>query len=174
MNTRNTVILVDEKDNALGVMGKEEAHKKPHLHRAFSVFLYHDQQMLIQQRALHKYHSGGLWANTCCSHPRGDETVLQAGESRLMEEAGISCKLQEIFAFQYSHQFHENLYEHEYDHVLIGCYDGGFAPNPDEIAEMKWVSFHELLDDLEQRPQEFAPWFKIAAPQVIEWINTHK
>lgn len=168
---RNRVILVDEQDRELGIMTKEEAHQAPHLHRAFSVFLYHDDQMLIQQRALHKYHSGGLWANTCCSHPSPGEPTLEAGESRLMEEAGIECRLKEIFSFEYCHQFAEDLYEHEYDHVLVGCYNGGYRINPEEIAQMRWISFEQLSREMERQPQHFAPWFLIAAPRVMQLLQ---
>lgn len=167
---RNTVILVDETDHQQGIMSKEEAHRGPHLHRAFSVFLYHGDQMLIQQRALHKYHSGGLWANTCCSHPAEDETVLQAGESRLMEEAGISCRLEPLFTFEYCHRFAADLYEHEYDHVLAGEYEGPYQPNPEEIAQMKWIAIDQLKLEMRETPEQFAPWFLIAAPRVIDWI----
>lgn len=168
---RNQVILVNHSNKAIGMASKEDAHKEPLLHRAFSVFLYHDNKMLIQRRAFDKYHSAGLWANTCCSHPREDETVLGAAKSRLQEEAGISCELTPIFEFTYQHQFAEDLYEHEYDHVFVGEYNGDFHPNPEEISEMKWVSFETLEKELEENPSQFAPWFILAAPRVIKEIQ---
>ncbi len=168
---RNQVILVDKNDKAIGTASKEAAHREPLLHRAFSVFLYSKTAMLLQRRALDKYHSGGLWANTCCSHPREGESVLEAAESRLQEEVGISCNLSPLFEFRYMHQFEEDLYEHEYDHVFIGEYDGEYRPNPEEIAEMRWVTFQELLEEIKKYPQRFAPWFLLAAPKVIEEIQ---
>ncbi|WP_324822793.1 isopentenyl-diphosphate Delta-isomerase [Sinanaerobacter sp. ZZT-01] len=168
---RNQVILVNQNNDPIGMASKEDAHSKPLLHRAFSVFLYHGDRMLIQRRAFDKYHSGGLWANTCCSHPREDETVLEAAKSRLKEEAGISCELFPLFEFVYCHQFEENLYEHEYDHVFIGDYNGEYHPNPEEISEMKWVTFQTLQEELSKEPGKFAPWFLLAAPKVLSEIQ---
>lgn len=168
---RNQVILVDNNDHAIGVASKEAAHKEPLLHRAFSVFLYHDKQMLIQRRAFDKYHSGGLWANTCCSHPKNGETIMEAAKSRLQEEAGIICSLKPLFEFIYMHQFEDDLYEHEYDHVFIGEYFGDFRPDPEEISEMKWISFSELEKEIKENPNQFAPWFLIAVPKVIAEIQ---
>lgn len=171
---RDEVILVDSEDNPIGKAKKAEAHRKPLLHRAFSVFLYHEDKMLIQQRAFHKYHSGGLWANTCCSHPVENKWITYDAEERLFEETGIRCKVKEIFCFEYEHQFDENLYEHEYDHVMIGEFSGEFNFNPDEVADMRWVTFCEIEKELGERPEKFAPWFVIAAPRVIEYLKTEK
>lgn len=168
---RNQVILVDKKDQVIGMASKEAAHKEPLLHRAFSVFLYDDNQMLVQRRALDKYHSGGLWANTCCSHPKLSETIMEGATNRLQEEAGIQCKLRPLFEFTYLHEFAPDLYEHEYDHVLLGKYSGDYKANPEEISEMKWISFVELEKNMEQNPEQFAPWFLIAAPKVIAAIR---
>lgn len=168
---RNEVLLVDENDVIVGKTSKTNAHKSPMLHRAFSIFLYHEDKLLIQQRAFHKYHSGGLWANTCCSHPVENLWINEDAKARLLEETGISCDVEEIFSFVYKHQFKEDLYEHEYDHVFIGEYDGPFEPNPDEVEKMEWVSFEEVERRMTETPEIFAPWFLIAAPRVIEYLK---
>lgn len=171
---RNEVILVDSKDNPIGKASKEEAHRRPLLHRAFSVFLYHGDKLLIQQRAFHKYHSGGLWANTCCSHPGDNLGITQDAEERLFHETGIKCRVREIFCFEYEYNFHGDLYEHEYDHVMIGEFNGSFQMNPDEVAEMKWISFSDLETELLKEPEKFAPWFIIAAPKVMEYLRNER
>lgn len=165
------VLEVDLFDNPIGKVEKQAAHTSPVLHRAFSVFLYHDNKLLIQQRAKHKYHSGGLWANTCCSHPQSNDIVSEAKE-RLFEEVGIlQGDLKEIFCFTYFHQFDEHLYEYEYDHVLVGEFDGNYKINPDEVEELEWIDIKNLTIDLIKKPQIFAPWFLLAAPKVIEYLN---
>ncbi len=164
------VILVNLHDEPVGTATKEEAHRRGDLHRAFSVFLYHENRLLIQQRAFHKYHSGGLWANTCCSHPRPGEELEDAVRRRLKEEAGIECEVKEVFSFVYKHRFAEDLYEHEFDHVFLGVYDGAFIPNPEEVMDWRWITFDELRKDLADHPEKYAPWFRIAAPRVMEMI----
>lgn len=171
---RNEVILVDSNDKPIGKATKTEAHCKPLLHRAFSIFLYNKNKLLIQQRAFHKYHSGGLWANTCCSHPVENLGITFDAEQRLYEETGIKCKVKEIFCFEYEHRFQADLYEHEYDHVMIGEYNGDFKLNPDEVENIRWITFEELEKELKEEPEKFAPWFKIAAPRVIEYIRAIK
>ncbi|MFV0516754.1 MAG: isopentenyl-diphosphate Delta-isomerase [Aminipila sp.] len=172
---RKSVILVDENDKAIGIASKEEAHKRPLLHRAFSIFLYDGDKMLLQQRAFHKYHSGGLWANACCSHPGDNLCITRDAEERLYAETGIECGVQEIFSFVYNYQFNVDLFEHEYDHVMIGEYKNGqkseIKPNPDEVASIRWVSFTQLQKELKETPEKFAPWFNIAAPKVIEYLT---
>ena len=170
MMKEDELILVDIHDNPIGSMGKLETHVKSRLHRAFSVFLYHDNQMLIQKRAVNKYHSGGLWANTCCSHPRLGEELEDAVKRRLMQEVGIECETKEIFSFVYHADYPDGLCEYEYDHVFVGEYNGGYKPDPEEIAIMKWVDVKELEKDLLENPKNYAKWFLIAAPKVIEWI----
>lgn len=160
----DNIILVDFLDREIGYEEKMKAHVSPMLHRAFSIFLYHDRKFLLQRRALGKYHSGGLWANTCCSHPRKGESLQQAVDRRLLEETGISCPVQEAGTFIYSYQFNDNLYEYEYDHVFVGDYQGTVVPNPQEIEEMAWVGVEELLDDLVERPLKYAPWLLTAVP----------
>lgn len=165
------VILVNLHDEPVGTATKEEAHRRGDLHRAFSVFLYHENRLLIQQRAFHKYHSGGLWANTCCSHPRPGEELEEAVKRRLKEEAGIECEVKEIFSFVYKHQFAEDLYEHEYDHVFLGEYCGEPLPDPEEIEAFRWISFGDLKRELAEEPEKYAPWFVIAAPRVLRVIS---
>lgn len=162
------LILVDLFDRECGTAGKLEVHQKGWLHRAFSVFLVNGKHMLIQKRAEHKYHSGGLWANTCCSHPRVDETLDSAVSRRLKEETGISCPVKEVFSFVYRAVFENHLIEYELDHVYVGNYKGDFQTNPEEASEMKWISFEQLAEELITKPEIFAPWFIIAAPQVMK------
>ena len=166
------VVVVDINDNKIGEVSKKEAHQKAILHRAFSVFLYHDGKLLLQQRAFDKYHSGGLWANTCCSHPLTEDIVSEAIE-RLLEETGISCnKLKELFSFNYFSKYADDLFEYEVDHVLIGYYDGDFVINKSEVNDVQWVSFERLEKEMAQNPQKFATWFLIAAPRVLKYLKS--
>ena len=156
------VILVNEKDEPIGLMGKMEAHEKGLLHRAFSVFVFNSkQEVLLQQRAACKYHSPNLWTNTCCSHPRAGETNQQAGERRLQEEMGLQVPLQEVFSFIYKAPFDNGLTEHEYDHVLIGYSDAQPQINPEEVASWKWLSLEAIKEDILQAPEQYTAWFKI-------------
>ena len=156
------VILVNEKDEPIGLMGKMEAHEKGLLHRAFSVFVFNSkQEVLLQQRAACKYHSPNLWTNTCCSHPRVGETNQQAGERRLQEEMGLQVPLQEVFSFIYKAPFDNGLTEHEYDHVLIGYSDAQPQINPEEVASWKWLSLEAIKEDILQAPEQYTAWFKI-------------
>jgi len=170
----NNLIAVDILDNKLGIVTKKRAHEKGILHRAFSIFLYHDGKLLIQQRALKKYHSGGLWANTCCSHPR-TENLIQDAKERLLEETGIKCdNLKELYTFNYFTKFSDKMFEYELDHVIVGKYSGNFNFNKREIMDMKWVSFEDLYLDLIKNPQKYASWFLICAPRVIEHLTKRK
>ncbi len=170
----NELIKVDIFDNKIGTISKEEAHKKGVLHRAFSVFLFHDNKLLIQQRAFSKYHSGGKWANTCCSHPR-TENLIEDAKERLVEEVGIKCdNLKEIYVFNYFSKYAEDLFEYEIDHVLVGEYDGNFVLNKEEVNDMKWVNFETLAKDMIENPQKYATWFLICAPRVLEYLKTKK
>lgn len=169
---RNEVLLVDINDNEIGVEYKEDAHKKPMLHRAFSVYLYNDKkQMLIQKRALHKYHSPGLWANACCSHPRKGENVKYSAKERMIDEIGVSTEIKELFSFIYLNKFNEELYEYEYDHVFVGEYNGDVLLNKEEASETKWIDLDELEEDLVSNPLKYSSWFIISAPRVIEYIR---
>lgn len=156
------VILVDEQDNQLGLMPKMEAHEKAVLHRAFSVFIFNsDGDLILQQRAAHKYHSPLLWTNTCCSHQRDGESNIEAGKRRLLEEMGFSTELKEVFSFIYKAPFDNGLTEHELDHVMVGYFDGVPEVNPEEVASFKWMSLEAIKEDIELHPNLYTAWFKI-------------
>jgi len=168
------VILVDVDDCEIGVMEKMEAHKQAVLHRAFSVFLFNPQgKMLLQQRALTKYHSAGLWTNTCCSHPRPGETLENAVTRRLIEEMGITAKVSKAFDFIYQAELPDHLNEHEFDHVFIGNYDDEVRPNHLEVANFVYQSIEEVAANLQSYPEKYTVWFKIAFPKVVEWYQSN-
>ena len=168
------VILVDVYDSEIGIMEKMEAHKQAVLHRAFSVFLFNPQgKMLLQQRALTKYHSAGLWTNTCCSHPRPGETLENAVSRRLMEEMGISAKVSKAFDFIYQAELPDHLNEHEFDHVFIGNFDDEVRPNHLEVANFVYQSMEEIAANLQSHPEKYTVWFKIAFPKVVEWYQSN-
>lgn len=161
------VILVDENDQAIGTMEKMEAHEKALLHRAFSVFIFNSKnEMLIHQRAFSKYHSGGLWTNACCSHPRENETAEQAAHRRLEEEMGFDCEINHQFSFVYKAELDQGLTEHEFDHVFTGIYESEINPNPEEVAAFKYISINDLKTDLSAHPERYTEWFKIAFKQL--------
>lgn len=169
------VILVDENDNALGLMPKMEAHEKAVLHRAFSVFIFNSKnQLMLQQRALHKYHSPGLWTNTCCSHQRYGESNIEAGKRRLMEEMGFVTELEETTSFIYKAPFDNGLTEHELDHILIGYYEDAPNLNPDEVAAWKWMSLEDIKADMSVNPKIYTAWFKIIFDKFYEFINVNQ
>ena len=169
------VVLVDEKDSVVGFMEKMEAHQLGLLHRAFSVFVFNSKgELMLQQRAKSKYHSGGLWTNTCCSHPRPNEEVLDAATRRLDEEMGFSCELEVQFSFVYKAKLDNELTEHEYDYVLFGYYNDQPNLNPEEATNYKFVSLENLQKNIEEKPNEFTEWFKICLPRVIETVNKRK
>ncbi|PHR10971.1 MAG: isopentenyl-diphosphate delta-isomerase [Aequorivita sp.] len=156
------VILVNEKDEKIGLMPKQEAHEKGVLHRAFSVFIFNSKkELMLQQRAVHKYHSPGLWTNTCCSHQRDGESSLDAGRRRLYEEMGFVTGLKETTSFIYKAPFDNGLTEHELDHILVGSFDGTPAINPDEVAAWKWIGLEEVKKDIQVNPENYTAWFKI-------------
>ena len=164
------VVLVDEQDNPLGTCEKMEAHRKGYLHRAFSVFLFDTSgRLLLQQRALEKYHCGGLWSNTCCSHPYPNEQVLAAATRRLQEELGFTTPLTKAFDFVYRAELENGLFEHEFDHVFIGTYEGLVDPSPAEVMGVEYVHLDTLAQDMEAEPERFTPWLHIAFPKVVEW-----
>ncbi len=166
------VILVDTDDNEIGTEEKMVAHEKALLHRAFSVFIFNTRgELLLQQRAKGKYHSAGLWTNTCCSHPRKGESVEEAAHRRLMEEMGFDCDLRHAFTFTYKAPFSNGLTEHEIDHVLIGTYDHEPTINRQEADSSAWRSVHHLLKDIDRKPHDYTPWFKIALPLVEEFLR---
>lgn len=161
------VILVDEQDNEIGSMEKMEAHEKAVLHRAFSIFIFNDEgQMMLQQRALSKYHSPGLWTNTCCSHPRPGESLEEATQRRIVEEMGFQCEMKELFNFIYKAPFEDGLTEHELDHVFKGVYNDDPKINPEEVASWQWVEVDELLEDVKENPDDYTVWFKIALAEM--------
>ena len=166
------VILVDKNDKVLGEMEKMEAHEKGLLHRAISVFIVNSKgEWLIHQRAFNKYHSNGLWTNTCCSHPYPEETSIDAANRRLMEEMGMTAPLQEIFAFTYKEELDNQLTEHELDRVFIGFSDEKPQPNADEVANWKYIDFGELKKDVKNNPQNYTVWFKKIYKRVEEHLN---
>lgn len=160
MNRDNKLILVDPDDREIGYGEKMEVHRKGLLHRAFSVFLFDGDRLLIQQRATGKYHCGGLWANTCCSHPYAGQPLPDAAARRLAEECGITgVSLREAGHFVYRAVFPNGLTEYEADHVFVGEYAGPFSPDPEEIAELRYVPLAELKKDMIANPDRYAPWF---------------
>lgn len=162
------VILVNEQDEAIGLMGKMLAHETGLLHRAFSIFIFNTTgELLLHQRAFDKYHSGGLWTNTCCSHPRPGEEVLDAAHRRLKEEMGFDTDLSHAFSFVYKTQLDKGLTEHEYDHVFTGVYEKEIVPNASEVAGYAYKSIPEIRAGISSNPQHFTAWFKIAFEQVI-------
>ena len=156
------VILVDENDQKIGLMPKQEAHIKGVLHRAFSVFIFNQKnELMLQQRAFHKYHTPGLWANTCCSHQRDGESSIEAGKRRLFEEMGFTADIKETTTFIYKAPFDNGLTEHELDHILVGNFDGDPKINPEEVASWKWMDLEEVKKDIKTNPDIYTPWFKI-------------
>lgn len=156
------VVLVDPKDNVLGLMEKQQAHVNGLLHRAFSVFLFNTKgEMLLQKRAKGKYHSPLKWTNTVCSHPKNGESYHQGAVRRLKEELGIQTDLTEKFHFIYKADVGGGLWEHELDHVFIGTFEDEFSFNPDEVAEVRYISFEDLDKEISENPENFTEWFKI-------------
>ena len=155
------VILVNERDEALGVREKLQAHRDGALHRAFSVFIFNDDgALLLQRRHPAKYHSGGLWSNACCGHPRPGEDVREAAERRLGEELGFSVTLEPRFTLLYKEKVSDGLLEHELDHVLAGRFNGTPTPNADEVDAWRWVAPGRLASELAERPEAFTVWFR--------------
>ncbi len=166
------VVLVNTKDEEIGMMEKMEAHQKGLLHRAFSIFVFNNQQhLLLQKRALNKYHSPGLWTNTCCSHPRPNENVLDAAHRRLQEEMGFDCTLTSQFSFIYKASFDNELIEHELDHVFFGHFQEFPKINTTEVADFRYVSIEEINEELKMSPNLYTEWFKICWQQVQAKIN---
>lgn len=166
------VILVDTQDNPIGLMPKMEAHEKGLLHRAFSVFIFNQNgELMLQQRAYHKYHSPGLWTNTCCSHQRDGETSLEAGMRRLEEEMGFCTSLKEEVSFIYKAPFDNGLTEHELDHVLTGKFDGEPTINKDEVSDWKWMALEDIHQDMKINPEHYTVWFQIIFDRFYNHLN---
>lgn len=169
------VILVNENDEQIGLMPKLEAHEKAVLHRAFSVFVLNDKnELMLQQRAHHKYHSPMLWTNTCCSHQREGETNLEAGNRRLMEEMGFQTQLKELFHFIYKAPFDNGLTEHELDHVMIGYYNENPLINLEEVESWKWMAIDAVKADIESYPDHYTVWFRIIFDEFYHYLEAHK
>ena len=169
------VILVNELDEPIGLMNKMEAHEKAILHRAFSVFVLNEKnEVMLQQRAHHKYHSPLLWTNTCCSHQRAGETNIEAGTRRLYEEMGFKTDLKELFHFIYKAPFDNGLTEHELDHVMIGYYANDPIINPDEVEQWKWMKIEEIKEDMIVNPADYTVWFKIIFDEFYHYLEDHK
>ncbi len=166
------VILVNEKDEQIGLMPKMEAHEKAVLHRAFSVFVFNSkQQLMLQQRAADKYHSPLLWTNTCCSHQRNGESNIEAGKRRLQEEMGFVCELEEKTSFIYKAPFDNGLTEHELDHVMVGYYDEDPIINKEEVESFKYMTVEEVKADIQVNPQIYTEWFKIIFDKFYSFIK---
>lgn len=173
--TEEKVILVNERDEPIGLMPKLEAHEKAQLHRAFSIFILNSKnEVMLQQRASQKYHSPLLWTNTCCSHQREGETNIQAGNRRLLEEMGFSTELKELFHFIYKAPFDNGLTEHELDHVMIGYFDGEPEINPEEVESWKWMDIDAIKEDMQQHPDSYTVWFKIIFDEFYHFLEDHK
>ena len=166
------VVLVDEKDNQIGLMPKMEAHEKAVLHRAFSVFIFNEKgELMLQQRAASKYHSPLLWTNTCCSHQRDGERNVQAGRRRLQEEMGFTTDLKEVFSFVYKAPFDNGLTEHELDHVMIGRFEDKPNINKEEVEDYKWMQLADVKSDIENNPSIYTEWFKIIFKESYEKLT---
>jgi isopentenyl-diphosphate Delta-isomerase len=168
--SEETLILVDENDNQIGTGEKMEVHRRGHLHRCFSIFVLNSGgEVLLQRRSASKYHSGGLWTNTCCGHPRDGEGTAEAAHRRLREEMGFDCDLEEVLSFIYRQAaLKDGLIEHELDHTFTGRYDGAVAPNPEEVDGCRWVAVADLRRDMDQRPEQYTVWSRIALSKLTE------
>ena len=166
------VILVDVNDTQIGVMEKMEAHQMGLLHRAFSVFIFNSRgEMLLQQRAISKYHSGGLWTNACCSHPFPEEATIQAAQRRLKEELGFENPIEKVGDFVYKADFDNGLTEHEFDHIFAGEYEGKINFNKAEVMDICYKDLQEISHSLQTHPQKYTPWFHLAFPKIKNWWN---
>jgi isopentenyl-diphosphate Delta-isomerase len=168
----NKLILVDENDVPVGTADKMEVHQKALLHRAFSIFIFNSKgDMLLQQRATGKYHSGGLWTNACCSHPYFGQDTLAAAEKRLHEEMGFTTPLTKAFDFIYQVAFDNGLTEYEYDHVFAGRYNGEIVPNKDEVEDYCFMNMEEIKNSIQSHPKKYTEWFKIAFPKLEAYLT---
>lgn len=169
------VILVNEQDEPIGTMEKIEAHEKALLHRAFSVFVFNEKgDLLLQKRAAGKYHSPGLWTNTCCSHPRPGFELASEARQRLQEEMGFTTEIEKAFDFIYKAPFDNGLTEHEFDHVFIGRYQGDVAPNPAEVSDYCYKPVADILQSMQDQPHLYTAWFLIALPRLAEYLASQQ
>lgn len=168
------LILVDVEDREIGQMEKMRVHELGLLHRAFSVFVFNSRgELMLQQRAMEKYHSAGLWSNTCCSHPRAGEETPDAASRRLQEEMGFHCELEPLFSFMYKAPFDNGLTEHEFDHVFVGHSDRLPAPDPLEVMDWRHISLDQLEQDLSEKPHEYSVWLGICFPEMARRLRDH-
>jgi isopentenyl-diphosphate delta-isomerase len=175
MNKEEYITLVDDTDTSWGKMEKMEVHQLGLLHRAFSVFIFNSNgELLLQQRAFGKYHSGGLWTNTCCSHPHYGEDTSFAATRRLVEEMGIRCPLDYGFSFVYKVRFENGLIENEYDHVYFGVCDAPVRPDPEEVRAWKYMSMDQLITDMKKNPAHYTEWLKICIDRVMLYLDNKK
>ncbi len=166
------VVLVNPEDQVVGLMEKQQAHVAGLLHRAFSVFIFNKKgELMLQQRAADKYHSPTLWTNTCCSHPRENETYKEAAHRRLQEEMGFDTELTYSFNFIYKAQFENGLTEHELDHVFVGYYDDEPTLNPEEVMAYRWITIEDLETEMKQNPEHFTAWFKIIFDEYVSHLH---
>lgn len=169
---KENILLVDENDKEIGFGEKMQTHLEGRLHRSFSIFVLNSKgKLLMQQRAKTKYHSGGLWSNTCCSHQRQGETLEDAIHRRLQEEMGFDTELKELFTFIYKVPLDHGLTEHEYDHVFYGNFDGKPKPNPEEVDDWKFVDLKELQNDIKEHPEKYTFWLKASFDRVLERLK---
>ncbi len=167
------ILLVNEDDKEIGIGEKMEVHRTGQLHRAFSIFVFNSEnKLLLQKRAKSKYHSGGLLTNTCCSHQRQGEDLYETIHTRLMEEMGFDCDLEEIFTLKYRAELDNGLIEHEIDHVFIGRYDGEPVPNPDEVDDYEWVNLEDVLRGVNESPEKYTCWFRLLIEIVAKYVTT--
>jgi len=167
------VVLVDDQDNAIGTMEKQQAHVEGLLHRAFSIFIFNsERKLLLQKRASSKYHCGGLWTNACCSHPRENENTLDAAIRRLEEEMGMQCSLKPIFTFMYKAEFDNGLTEHEFDHVFFGESNQTPKINTEEVEAYRYIAMEDLQQEVKEFPEKFTPWFIIALNRVLAFNSS--
>lgn len=171
----NYVILVDEHDQEIGYKEKLAAHEEGLLHRAFSIFIFNNKnELMLQRRTAHKYHSGGLWTNTCCSHPRPGETTEEAAHRRLQEEMGFDCPLTWVGKFTYHAPFANGLTEHECDHLFIGFYEQAPTLNQEEADSWAWEHIDTLKKNIASHPEQFTYWFRVSFDNVITHLTNLK
>jgi isopentenyl-diphosphate delta-isomerase len=168
------VVLVDASDQPLGEMEKMEAHRRGTLHRAFSVFVFNSRgELLLQRRAAGKYHSAGLWTNTCCSHPRPGEGTHAAAERRLREEMGMDCQVEWQFSFLYRSELDAGMIEHELDHVFVAHSDTLPVPDPLEVSDWRWASPGLIRSEMQSHPDRYTAWFKICFDRALK-VGIHR
>lgn len=171
---KDHVIVVNEKDEWMGTIDKMKAHQEGILHRAFSVFIINNKnELLLQQRAADKYHSGGLWSNTCCSHPAPGESTLAAAHRRLNEEMGFDCELESLFSLRYKSEVGNQLIENEFDYIYIGRYNGIVTINTEEAKDYAFVSAEKIKEMIAESPEIFTAWFKLAIPKFLERLQQY-